>query len=175
MVSDFIKGRKQYQLPTPVVYGIKLHRAIDWFTDSHQATHNAKEVFKTEYRLYAGAFVDVVYDHFLANDAQFFSTERELFEFAETTYANLTLHAGWFPPGFNMMVKVMSRQNWLYHYRSLYGVEQSFNGLVRRSAYMTSATAALKLFHQHYDQLAICYRRFIAPLDAFVKDWSITS
>jgi acyl carrier protein phosphodiesterase len=45
-----------------------MHRAIDTFTDSHPAIHEAKKVFSPLVRLYAGAFVDVAMDYFLAND-----------------------------------------------------------------------------------------------------------
>ena len=68
MISDYIKGKKQFDYPLPVQKGIKLHRAIDNFTDTHAATQELKSFFRPQYRLYSGAFADVVYDHFLAND-----------------------------------------------------------------------------------------------------------
>ena len=33
----------------------------------------AKEVFRPHYRLYSGALMDIIYDHFLANDSKIFS------------------------------------------------------------------------------------------------------
>jgi len=68
LISDFVKGKKKFDYPPGIQKGIALHRAIDTFTDSHPATKEAKEVFRPHYRLYAGAFIDVAYDHFLAND-----------------------------------------------------------------------------------------------------------
>lgn len=64
MISDFVKGKKKFDYPQGIQRGIMLHRMIDTFTDAHETTKEAKEVFRPHYRLYSGAFVDVVYDHF---------------------------------------------------------------------------------------------------------------
>src|ERR1700709_705966 len=73
LISDFVKGKAKYDYPERILAGINLHRAIDNFTDTHDSTRIAKEVFRPYYRLYSGAFIDVVYDHFLATDATEFS------------------------------------------------------------------------------------------------------
>ena len=86
MISDFIKGRKQYDLPVPIQRGIQLHRAIDTFTDAHDVTKELKKFFAPDYRLYSGAFTDVVYDYFLANDSSIFPQEQDLKVFTEKTY-----------------------------------------------------------------------------------------
>ena len=86
MISDYIKGRKQFDYPLSIQKGIKLHRTIDQFTDTHAATQQLKSFFRPQYRLYSGAFADVVYDHFLANDKVVFSSEVELKQFARNTY-----------------------------------------------------------------------------------------
>ena len=72
MFSDFVKGRKNLIIQL-IQAGITLHRWIDTFTDDPRSTREAKEYFRADYRLYSGAFVDVVYDHFLANDPHEFS------------------------------------------------------------------------------------------------------
>ena len=68
IISDFVKGKKKFNYPSRIQAGIMLHRLIDNFTDEHAATREAKEFFRPHYRLYSGAFIDVVYDHFLATD-----------------------------------------------------------------------------------------------------------
>ena len=103
MISDYIKGKKQFDYPVTVQKGIQLHRAIDNFTDTHPATQELKSFFRPQYRLYSGAFADVVYDHFLANDEQQFGTEKILEEFAATTYQLLENFRSIFPPPFQKM------------------------------------------------------------------------
>ncbi len=84
MISDFVKGKKKYDFSSEIQKGIALHRAIDEFTDFHPVTQIAKSYFKQAYRLYAGAFVDVVYDHFLANDPDQFADHTALDSFCQT-------------------------------------------------------------------------------------------
>ena len=63
MISDFIKGKQKFTYSPGIQNGIQLHRMIDHFTDTHPATHEAKQYFKPAVGLYAGAFMDIVYDH----------------------------------------------------------------------------------------------------------------
>ena len=86
MISDFVKGRKKFDFTPMVQKGIALHRAIDEFTDFHPVTQNAKVFFKKDYRLYSGAFVDVVYDHFLALDKAQFAAYGGLLQFSQKVY-----------------------------------------------------------------------------------------
>ena len=89
MISDFVKGKKQFDYAPLVQKGIKLHRAIDSFTDTHPATKEMKKIFTPVYRLYAGAFGDIVYDYFLANDKKEFETDESLQQFSQNTYTLL--------------------------------------------------------------------------------------
>lgn len=159
MISDFVKGRKKEDYIPLIQKGIMLHREIDQFTDQHPATREAKQYFSAYYRLYAGAFVDVVYDHFLANDVREFSDER-LMSFSRTTYAQLELFNDVLPERFLFMLSHMKRQNWLYNYKYRWGIQNSFAGLVRRAAYMTEDAPAYEAFVLHYEQLKDCYARF---------------
>ena len=87
MISDYVKGKKKFDYPDTIQRGMILHRAIDEFTDQHPVTQRAKQFFKADYRLYAGAFVDVLYDHFLANDKNEFASDEEFNNFCRQTYS----------------------------------------------------------------------------------------
>jgi acyl carrier protein phosphodiesterase len=167
MISDFVKGRKQFDYPAIVQKGIRLHRAIDLFTDTHDATRQLKLFFRPAYRLYAGAFSDVVYDHFLANDPSEFISDLELKRFSADTYQVLEAHFGLLPPRFQQMLPFMRSQDWLYHYRQRPGIEKSFVGLARRAAYITETTTAYSLFNTHYEEMKTCYQDFFPDLKRF--------
>lgn len=168
MISDFVKGKKKFDYPAEVQQGIALHRAIDNFTDTHAATREAKQVFRPAYRLYSGAFVDVLYDHFLANDESEFS-EASLFDFVRETYAALDRQAGWMPERFAHMFPYMKQQNWLYNYRTRWGIKKSLGGVVRRSEHLTDSETVFTLFEEHYQLLGQCYRHFWAAVKPFAK------
>ena len=170
LVSDFVKGARQYGFPEDVRKGIRLHRAIDAYTDAHPATHEAKQVFKGHYRLYASAFVDVVYDHFLASDAEHF-TDEGLSQFVHGVYATLDAHHAILPERFAAILPWMRSQNWLYNYRFTWGLEKSFGGLVRRAKYLDDSTTAMHLFDMHRTRLQDCYRAFMPDVRSFAASF----
>jgi acyl carrier protein phosphodiesterase len=166
MISDFVKGKKKYDFPQDIQHGISLHRAIDEFTDAHEITRQAKSFFRKDYRLYAGPLVDVIYDHFLANDpGQFPGTT--LFLFAERTYDQLGPYQAVFPERFARMFPYMRSQNWLYNYRFKEGMISSLAGLARRAAYMPSPVLAEGILETHYRELGACYAAFFPALKEF--------
>jgi len=168
MVSDFVKGSAQYQYTEAIQKGIRLHRAIDTFTDTHEATKTAMNFFKTPYRLYSGPIVDVVYDHFLATDQTIFPGET-LLAFSQDVYRQLEKQAAHLPPNFARMFYYMKSENWLWNYRLEQGIHQSLRGLVRRATYITESETAFQLFQQHYAALHTCYARFMPDVKSFAK------
>lgn len=167
MISDFIKGKKQFDYPSIVHKGIKLHRAIDNFTDTHEATQQLKKFFKPQYRLYAGAFADVVYDHFLAIDEGEFLTAADLNHFATTTYQILETNFAILPEVFQKMLPYMKEYNWLYNYRYKWGIEKSFAGLARRANYLPETVVAFELFNENYDAMQLIYQQFFPEIKTF--------
>lgn len=167
MISDFVKGRKKFDYSSTIQQGIALHRAIDQFTDFHPVTQEAKSYFKKDYRLYSGAFVDVVFDHFLANDKNEFSNDKELDSFCQSTYHNLQNNSSVFPEKFLQMLPYMKKQNWLFHYGSREGIEKSFGGLVRRAVYLSESAIAFSIFNNYYQELEKCYQLFFPEIKKF--------
>ncbi|OQP67061.1 ACP phosphodiesterase [Niastella vici] len=166
LFSDFVKGKQVNQYPEEVQKGILLHRAIDSFTDEHAATREAKNIFKPHYRLYSAAFIDVSYDHFLANDWQQF-TDDSLSEFSQQVYDSLDKYLDLCPEPFKRMFPYMKQQNWLYNYRNRSGIEKSFAGVVHRAAYLTDSQTAFKLFEDNYHKLQQYYADFFPALHQF--------
>lgn len=167
MISDFVKGKKQYEYDAAIHKGIQLHRAIDNFTDTHVATQNIKLFFRPQYRLYSGAFTDVVYDHFLANDQSEFSTDDDLKKFTLATYQSLEINVAVLPEVFKKMLPYMIEYNWLYNYKNKWGIEKSFNGLVKRSQYLTESAIAFAIFNTHYDTIKSQYEIFYPDIKKF--------
>lgn len=169
MISDFVKGQKKFDYPLPIGIGITLHRLIDSYTDNHAATKEAKELFRPHYRLYSGAFVDVVYDHFLAIDPEEFS-EDSLYDFSINVYKELDNSIDYLPPAFRQMLPYMKENNWLFNYRSAFGIGKSMAGLVRRATYLSDSTQAMALFEQHYQLFKDCYRHFWADVKSYARN-----
>src|SRR5688572_24419066 len=169
LISDFVKGKKKFNYSPGIQKGIALHRDIDTFTDAHAATKEAKEIFRPAYRLYAGAFVDVIYDHFLATDVNEFAGQ-SLYDFSQQVYATMDEYIALTPERFGRMYPYMKQQNWLYNYREKWGTEKSLGGVVRRALYLQESETAYRLFEENYQPLQTCYRHFWADLKPFARN-----
>lgn len=170
MCADHVKGKIALQhFPERIAKGIILHRKIDAFTDAHPATQRGKLWFRETYGLYAGAVMDTLYDHFLANDPMHFSSEKALLDFTINVYNQLETNAKWFPEKFASYFPYMHTQNWLYNYRTVQGVKRSLEGLSRRAKYIPPIDKAYENFVTHYYQLAQCYYELIDDVVKFVK------
>ena len=168
MISDFVKGKQKFAYHQGIQKGITLHRLIDAFTDEHAVTRNAKQYFKPAVGLYAGAFIDVVYDHFLALDKTL-HTPGELKDFTERTYITLDDFTAIMPDKFARMFPYMKEHNWLYNYRATTGIEKSFGGVVRRAAYLDSSVAAFEAFIKYYNELGKCYEAFFPEVKKYAE------
>lgn len=169
MIADYVKGKQQYDYSHTIQAGIQLHRAIDFFTDTHEATLPIKNLFKPAYRLYASAFVDVVLDYFLANDKLIFNNNFTLINFVNNTYALLDKYQTQFPHKFANMYPYMKSQNWLLHYGTDEGMQKSFNGLQKRAKYIIEIDSAFELFLTHKSQIALAYQAFFPELKSFAN------
>ena len=167
MISDFVKGKTKFNYPEKIQKGIALHRAIDEFTDKHPNTLEAKQYFKPAYRLYAGAFIDVVYDHFLATDEKEFNTPSHLQVFSEQVYETLQQNIELLPLNFRSIFPHMKQHDWLFNYRLRTGVHQSFKGLKRRASYIAEIDSAILIFENNYSQLKKSYNAFFPQLKNF--------
>jgi acyl carrier protein phosphodiesterase len=169
MISDFVKGKTKFNYLPDIQKGITLHRAIDEFTDTHPVTKTAKEFFRPAYRLYSGAFVDVVYDHFLALDTNEFPNSFSLENFSQQVYQTLEQNFSYLPLQFQKFFPYMQQHNWLFNYQYKTGIEKSFGGLVYRAKYINEYSTAFTVFNKEYKILQECYDNFFPDLKQFAS------
>ncbi|WP_293158978.1 ACP phosphodiesterase [Okeania sp. SIO2C9] len=78
LLGDFVKGYlEQYETiySHEIIQGIKTHRQVDCFTDTHTIYLRSKNRISNNHRLLAGIIIDICYDHFLANHWNLFAYE----------------------------------------------------------------------------------------------------
>src|SRR5215211_2447189 len=168
MISDFVKGKAQYDFIPGIHKGIIHHRLIDDFTDTHVVVKKAKEVFRKDYRLYSSPIVDIVLDHFVAKDARLFDTGLKVF--TENVYQVLDDYVAHLPERFIPVFEYMKTENWLLGYQQKAGIEKSIRGLVRRASYLNDSATAIILFNKHYNELGGYCGDFIEDVKQFAKE-----
>ena len=170
IAGDHVKGLLALEkYPARVKQGFLLHRKIDEFADNHPANRRAKLLFRTDFGLYAGAIVDTIYDHFLANDPKIFESEKALLAFTQSVYAQIDSRFDLLPPTFARYYPFMKEHNWLYHYRSVKGAERSLQGLARRATNMPPIEPAYITFISGYYNLNQCYFDFMDDMVKYAK------
>lgn len=135
LLGDFVKGPVPTELSAELALGIRLHRRVDVFTDSHAEHHAAVACFTSPWRRFGGIVVDVVYDHFLIRHWARFNTQ-PLDEFLEHNYAALlgsTIHHSLLlPDGLPRPLRRMIEQDWLSSYARVDGLRHALDGIGRR-------------------------------------------
>ena len=170
MIADFVKNRDVARLPESIQKGIKLHRAIDTFTDAHPLIHEAKAPFRPLVRLYSGAFVDVAFDYFLANDTAE-NSQCEWQEHSQRVYAVLRRYEEFLPEVFKKVLDKMQQDDWLYNYRNEWGIEYSFRNVVNKAQFLDKTTNVFPAFLANKDFLRKKYEIFFPEIKSFAQDF----
>ncbi|MEA2329190.1 MAG: acyl carrier protein phosphodiesterase, partial [Thermoanaerobaculia bacterium] len=66
LAGDFVKGRIGDDVTRGIADGIRHHRRVDAFTDSHPDVAAMRRILVPEHGHYSRVIVDIFIDHFLA-------------------------------------------------------------------------------------------------------------
>ncbi|MCD9855064.1 ACP phosphodiesterase [Epilithonimonas sp. JDS] len=166
MIADFIKNNERENFPPEIQEGIKLHRAIDTFTDAHPAVSEAKKIFSPLVRLYSGAFVDVAFDYFVAH----LYTEQDLKIHSAKAYKILWENEEWLPEHYKKMLIRMEHDDWLTNYRQDQGIKFSMQNVLHKAKYLEKDIPVFDAFLQHKPELQTCFDQFFPDILAECKN-----
>lgn len=178
LLGDFVKGRlENMDLPPGVVEGIRLHRAIDTYTDAHPVVLRSRARL-TERRRVSGIIVDLVYDHFLAARWQEFANE-PLPAFCRRSYDCLLARIDEFPPTLRRILPHMASHDWLGSYAELDNVALALERIGSRLRQPDTLLGVQADLERHYRGLERDFLEFFPDLIAHVTHsepfaWRIT-
>ncbi|KAA6434363.1 ACP phosphodiesterase [Rufibacter glacialis] len=167
-IADSVRGAQILQYPPRVQQGIRLHRLIDSFTDTHPVVAESKNRLRPTCRKYAGVVADVFYDHFLASSFHRYSP-LSLPDFASAAYAQIQQHPDLLPPRVHHFLPYMVKQNWLVSYAHISGITRALTGLSSRTSFdsgMEKAGEELELYYPYYLRE---FEQFFPELQAYVS------
>jgi len=131
LAGDFVKGRIADHVPPGIAAGIRHHRRVDAFTDSHPSVAAFRRVLIPEHGHYARVIADVFFDHFLAIDFTRYSSE-PLDGFLRRVYAEIDPHIDELPGRLRVVYPRMRDGGWLESYQSLEGIRLALGGISHR-------------------------------------------
>ena len=131
LAGDFVKGRIGDDFPPAIADGIRHHRRVDAFTDSHPSVSAFRRVLIPEHGHYARVIADVFFDHFLALDFTRYSSE-PLDDSLRRVSAAIDPHADQLPGRLRFVYPRMRDEGWLESYQSLDGIRLALGGISHR-------------------------------------------
>lgn len=167
-IADSIRGNKFKHLPPRVQQGIKLHRHIDTYTDSHSIPKISSKRLHVNYSHYSRVIVDIFYDHFLAKNWSIYS-DIPLDVFVENFYDLLKDNYPMLPDGVQRMMPYMISDNWLYSYSKMDGIARVLNGMNRRTQNKSKMNFAILDLEEHYTDFEKEFTLFFDELIIFSK------
>jgi acyl carrier protein phosphodiesterase len=169
-LGDFVKGRLKGERTRRVEDGIKLHRAIDAYTDQHAITRLSQKRFDPRFRRFAGIMTDIIFDHFLALHWHKYHGE-DLQTFSDATFGVLLGNREHLPALAIKACERMHDANALLNYRKPEFVHRSFCHLSTRLRRDNPLTDAYEQFLANRDELDSDFGKFFPALTRFADNW----
>ncbi|MDO7845782.1 acyl carrier protein phosphodiesterase [Hymenobacter sp. M29] len=167
-IADSVPGRQLENYPPGVQTGIRLHRAIDTFTDQHPVVRRGTQRLREAgYGKYAGVISDMFLDHFLARNFPEFSSE-SLSDFTRRVYAVLQAREAEMPPRVQQFFPHLVQHNWLLGYAETEGIRRALSGLSRRAVAGSGMETAVAELERNYAAYEADFRAFFPELQAYV-------
>ena len=168
-IADAIKGKKYQEFSPEIQQGILLHRHIDSFTDSHPTVKISKERLHSRYRHYDGVIIDILYDHYLAKNWLSYS-HIPLNEYAQNFYNLLNSNYSMLPEKVQHIIPYMIKDNWLYNYRTIEGIEKVLQGMNRRTNNKSQMNLAVQDLRFYYSEIENDFNIFFEKLRIFCNE-----
>lgn len=167
--ADSIKGRKYKDYPKDVQKGILLHRAIDYFTDTHPIVRLSTARLFDNYSHYSGVIVDMYYDHFLAANWDLYS-EVPLEDFTADFYQLLEENYDLLPRNVQNFMPYMIEHNWLVSYSTIEGIGKILAQMSSRTKFESHMELATRDLEEHYQLFQIEFTSYFEELRMFAKN-----
>lgn len=171
-VADMVRGKQVKLFNEEIQEGIQLHREIDSFTDNHPSVRKAIDIFRPSQGKYSPVIVDITFDHFLANNWSDYH-DQDLNDFAFEFYNLMMGNLEILPEKVQWIIPRMKKQNWLYEYQFLDGIQQAYEGISRRASFDSNMANARQGLEENYDDLKYLFEVFFEDMIKFVRDQNI--
>ena len=170
-LGDLIRPAELPTLDARVQEGVRLHRAIDRFTDHHPLVRTAVARIRSDHGKYAPVVVDVWFDFLLIRHWSVACPEEAFGAFRRRAYAQLRASLDQVPPRLRDRVRGMIRADWLAVYGTVLGLNDTFQRLEQRTSRPDLLHGVLRTLDRELPTLDAEFPAFWADLVVFVARW----
>lgn len=157
--GDFVKGRIMNDLNKDIVSGVRLHREIDTFTDSHEKFKSAKRIISPYFNHYSGVIIDMFFDYFLAkkwNEQNPLQLKSHIDEVYKSGIENHLI----LPEKFQSVLPNMIKHDWLSMYSTHDGLKNILRQMTNRIDNKALLYEGVELLIEHEIQLEYLFNEF---------------
>jgi acyl carrier protein phosphodiesterase len=171
MLGDFVHGQPDPVSFSPrVIAGIRLHRAIDTYTDAHPEVLAARTLLPPPYRRYAGILLDMWFDHCLARDFSRWCVQ-PLDDYSDALRALLHRHDALLPPALRRFRGYMEAHDLPAGYADPAVLGDALAGIGQRLSRANPLDSALPVLLEHDAALRQRFEVFFPQLREFARGW----
>lgn len=169
LLGDSVKGVLKGQFDTSWERGIKLHRAIDGFTDQFPANKQAKHLFAAQYERYSSIMLDVFFDYCLCHHwPMFFDKSHD--EVVTNVYQLLD-QTDWPSAKAKRQATNIVQYDMLRSCGDWQMLEQTLRFISQRFSFENPLSEALPELQKNEAELTELFEVFFPELQAFTKQW----
>ena len=160
--GDFVRGRDLSRFPGGLERGIRLHRYLDRYTDTHPELIKARHSINEVPLRFSGILIDVMFDHYLAlrwDSLNVGSLDRHV----QRVHSALEKHQQHFPDSLKRFMLALVQEKILQGNIHLRSIETTLNRISRRSTRYSDLSLSI-------DQLEPLRDTLVNPFDIFFPD-----
>lgn len=167
LLPDIINTRHLTHFTLEQQRAIRLHQAIDRFTDSHSLVLASKRLLAPTYTRFAGVLVDIFYDYCLSimwekhNQLPLEIFINKAHMALQQQLPNLPMHS-------QVVLQHLIEQNWLSSYQTHTGIEQTLKRMSARLNSRSNLAPAVALLQQYETCFKQNFAEFYPQLKQFV-------
>ncbi|MGB0428266.1 MAG: ACP phosphodiesterase [Flavobacteriales bacterium] len=168
-IADQLPNNKFDYFRPDIQIGIRLHRAIDTYTDKHPIVKASKRRLHAKFSHYSGVIVDILYDHFLAKNWSKYH-DIPLDRFVQDFYNLLLDNQEIIPEETQRLLPYMIRHNWLLSYAKIEGISDILAQMNRRTKGRSKMHLASLELEAYYDEFESEFTLFFKDLEGFSSE-----
>ena len=169
LLGDFVKGRLGDNYPPGILKGIRTHRKIDFYTDTHPVVKETRKIISDERKRYSGVLIDIFFDHYLSVYWSSYS-DTDFEQFIDKAYEIILKYSDIYPENGKILIPRIVEKDWLRQYKSFEGLRLVFERMslrVKRQNPLAGSEAELR---SNYSEIENNFNMFFPELIKYAKE-----
>jgi acyl carrier protein phosphodiesterase len=144
--------------------GAQFHRRIDAFTDSHALVAEARKLFPSEYRRFAGILVDLAFDHCLSRGWEGWMPDADRESFIDGEFERMLLVSDDLPEQAAQVIGRFAVGGWVHQYHQIDGLQDAIVRMAARRPVAIGLVGGHRVIAERDDELNAIFAEFYPQL-----------